>query len=120
MNDFRLLVVIPSLYNPANYGRYSVCLLSPGVSYPPVSTVVLSEGLLVLYCTLIWKEYYVGILPDGYIRTNPLPQIPTKQSVPPSKDSLLGYYGIPLAIPTLRSLIGPSIDKVRIPWLSFH
>jgi len=23
-------------YNPANYGRYSVCLLSPGVSYPPV------------------------------------------------------------------------------------
>jgi len=40
MNDFRLLVAIPSLYNPANYGRYSVCLLSPGVSYPPVFTVV--------------------------------------------------------------------------------
>jgi len=36
MNDFRLLVAIPSLYNPANYGRYSVSLLSPGVSYPPV------------------------------------------------------------------------------------
>jgi hypothetical protein len=32
-------VAIPSLYNPANYGRYSVCLLSPGVSYPPVFTV---------------------------------------------------------------------------------
>ena len=62
----------------------------------------------------------VGILPDGYVCTNPLPQIPTKQSVPPSKDSLLGYYGIPLAIPTLRSLIGPAIDKVQIPWLSFH
>jgi len=30
MNDFRLLVAIPSLHNPANYGRYSVCLLSPG------------------------------------------------------------------------------------------
>ena len=39
MNDFRLLVAIPSLYNPANYGRFSVCFLSPGVSYPPVSTV---------------------------------------------------------------------------------
>jgi len=39
MNGFRLLVVIPSLYNPANYGRYSVCFLSPGVSYPPVITV---------------------------------------------------------------------------------
>ena len=57
----------------------------------------------------------VGILPDGYVRTNPLPQIPTKQSIPPSKDSL-----IPIAIPTLRSLIGPAIDKVQIPWLSFH
>jgi hypothetical protein len=32
-------VAIPSLYNPANYGRYSVCFLSPGVSYPPVFTV---------------------------------------------------------------------------------
>ena len=62
----------------------------------------------------------VGILPDGYVRTNPLPQITTRQSVPPSKDSLLGYYGIPIAIPTLRSLVGPAIDKVRIPWLSFH
>jgi hypothetical protein len=62
----------------------------------------------------------VGILPDGYIRTNPLPQITTRQSVPPSKDSLLGYYRIPIAIPTLRSLVGPTIDKVRIPWLSFH
>jgi hypothetical protein len=63
----------------------------------------------------------VGILPEGtYVRTNPLPQIPTKQSVSPSKDSLLGYYGIPIAIPTLRSLIGPAIGKVRIPWLSFH
>jgi hypothetical protein len=40
MNDFRLLVAIPSLYNPANYGRFSVCFLSPGVSYPPVFTVV--------------------------------------------------------------------------------
>ena len=31
-------MAIPSLYNPANYGRYSVCFLSPGVSYPPVYT----------------------------------------------------------------------------------
>jgi len=67
-----------------------------------------------------YKVLSVGILPDGYVRTNPLPQIPTKQSVSPSKDSLLGYYRIPQAIPTLHSLIGPAIDKVRIPWLSFH
>ena len=45
MNDFRLLVAIPSLNNPANYGRFSVCLLSPGVSYPPVSTVVYLPSL---------------------------------------------------------------------------
>ena len=62
----------------------------------------------------------VGILPDGYVRTNPLPQIPTRQSVPTNKDSLPGYFGIPIAIPTLRSLIGPAISKVRTPWLSFH
>jgi hypothetical protein len=70
--------------------------------------------------TIFARLTLVGILPDGYVPTNPLPQIPTKQSVPTSKDSLLGYYGIPIAIPMLRSLIGPAIDKVRIPWLSFH
>ena len=31
-------MAIPCLCKPANYGRYSVCLLSPGVSYPPVYT----------------------------------------------------------------------------------
>ncbi len=29
-------MAIPSLYNPANYDRFSVCSLSPGVPYPPV------------------------------------------------------------------------------------
>jgi len=29
MNDFRLLVAIPFLNNPANYVRFSVCLLNP-------------------------------------------------------------------------------------------
>jgi hypothetical protein len=54
----------------------------------------------------------VGILPDGYVRTNPLPQIPTKQSVPTSRERLPGYFGIPMVISTLRNLIGPAIDKV--------
>jgi hypothetical protein len=62
----------------------------------------------------------VGILPDEYVRTNPLPQIPTKQSVPTSKDSLPGYFRIPIVIPTLCSLIRPAMSKVRTPWLSFH
>ena len=29
-------MAIPSLNNKANYGRFNVCFLSPGVSYPPV------------------------------------------------------------------------------------
>ena len=33
-------LIPPCFYYPANYGRFSVCFLSPGVSYPPVSTVV--------------------------------------------------------------------------------
>ncbi len=56
-------------------------------------------------------KYYVGILPDRYQWTNPLPQIPTKQSVPTSREVLPGYFGLPIRIPTLRSLIGPAIGK---------
>ncbi len=36
-------MAIPPLYNPANYGRFSVWFLSPGGSYPPVSTVVFTS-----------------------------------------------------------------------------
>jgi hypothetical protein len=54
---------------------------------------------------------YVGILPDGYQRTNPLSQIPTEQSVPTSRECLPGYFGLLIRIPTLRSLIGPAIGK---------
>jgi hypothetical protein len=62
----------------------------------------------------------VGILPDGYQRTNPLPKNPTKQSVPTSREVLPGYFGLPIRIPTLCSLIGPAIGKAQIPWLSCH
>ncbi len=53
----------------------------------------------------------VGILPDGYQQTSPHPQIPTKQSVPTSRECLPGYFGCPIRIPILRSLIGPAIGK---------
>jgi hypothetical protein len=62
----------------------------------------------------------VGFLPDGYVHTNPLPQIPVKQSVPASRERLPGYFGIQIVIPLLRSLIEPAISKVQTPWLSFH
>ncbi len=61
---------------------------------------------------LLLVVYFVGTLPDGYVRTNPLPQIPTKQSVPTTRERLPGYLGIPIRIPTLRSLIGPAIARM--------
>ena len=63
MNDFRLLVAIPSLYNPANYGRYSVCFLSPGVSYPPVFTVhcTLPSGGNPYFCRFFGVDYAIGV-----------------------------------------------------------
>jgi hypothetical protein len=58
----------------------------------------------------------VGSLPDGYVRTNPLPQVPTKQSVPTSRICLPTYFGLPVVIPTLRRIVGPAIARARIPW----
>jgi hypothetical protein len=57
----------------------------------------------------------VGTLPDGCICTNPLPQVPTKQSVPSSGKRLPAYLGIPLLIPVLRRALGPAITRVQIP-----
>jgi hypothetical protein len=34
----------------------------------------------------------VGTLTDGYVRTSPLPQVPTKQSAPPSGKYLPPYF----------------------------
>ena len=54
----------------------------------------------------------VGTLPDGYVRTNPLPQVPSRQSAP---ITLPTYFRLPIVIPTLRRLLGPTIARVRIP-----
>jgi hypothetical protein len=45
----------------------------------------------------------------SYVRTYPLPQVPTKQSDPITGKRLPPYYEIPILIPTLRCLIGPTI-----------
>jgi hypothetical protein len=58
----------------------------------------------------------VGTLPNGYLKLNPLPQVPIKQSAPTSKIRLPTYLGIPIAIPRLRRIVGPAIAKTRIPW----
>ena len=57
----------------------------------------------------------VGTLPDGYVRTNPLPQVPTRQSAPITAARLPPYFRLPVVIPTLRRLLGPAIARVRIP-----
>jgi hypothetical protein len=58
----------------------------------------------------------VGTLPDGYLKSNPLPQVPTKQSALTSKICLPPYLGLPIGIPTLRRIVGPAIAKAQIPW----
>jgi hypothetical protein len=59
----------------------------------------------------------VGTLPDGYLKSNPLPQVPTKKSAPTSKIRLPPYLGLPIAIPTLRRIVGGlAIAKAQIPW----
>ena len=57
----------------------------------------------------------VGTLPDGYVRTNPLPQVPSRQSAPITAAHLPTYFRLPVVIPTLRRLLGPAIARVRIP-----
>jgi hypothetical protein len=59
---------------------------------------------------------YVGTLPDGYACTYPLPQVPTKQSVPTRGKCLPTYFGTPLLIPTLRRAMQPAIARVQTPW----
>jgi hypothetical protein len=58
----------------------------------------------------------VGTLPDGYLKLNSLPQVPTKQSAPTSKICLPPYLGLPIAIPMLHRIVGPAIAKAQIPW----
>ncbi len=57
----------------------------------------------------------VGTLPDGYVRTNSLPQVPSRQSAPITAARLPTYFRLPVVIPTLRRLLGPAIARVRIP-----
>ena len=55
-----------------------------------------------------------GILPEGYVPTNPLPQVPTRQSAPITGARVPPYSRLRLETPTLRRLLGPAIARVRI------
>jgi hypothetical protein len=68
------------------------------------------------YAKEITMSLGVGTLPDGYVRTNPLPQVPTKKSVQTSRIRLPPYFGLPILIPTLSRIVGSTIARARIPW----
>ncbi len=97
---------------------------TPNVYYPPGGTawqqpapptqygkMPQAKGIYRLQTTMA-----VGTLPDGYLKSNPLPQVPTKQSVPTSKVCLPPDFGLPIGIPTLRRIVGPAIARAQIPW----
>ncbi len=58
----------------------------------------------------------VGTLLDGYLWTNPLPQVLTRQSVPASKIHLPLSFGLPIGIPTLSRIGIPTIARAQIQW----
>jgi hypothetical protein len=87
--------------------------------YGPFKGVVprnLAKIAMTCYAKEITMPLGVGTLPDRYVRTNPLPQVPTKQSVQISRIQLPPYIGLPIVIPTLRRIVGPAIARARIPW----
>ncbi len=53
----------------------------------------------------------IGTLPDGYHKSNPLPQVPTNQIVLTSKVRSPSYFGLPIGIPTLCKIIGPTVAR---------
>ncbi len=89
--------------------------------YGPFKGVVwrnLAKIAMTCYTKEITLSLGVGTLPDGYVRTNPLPQVPTKQSVQTNRICLPPYFGFPIVIPTLCRIVGPVIARARIPrWL---
>ncbi len=87
--------------------------------YGPFKGVVqrkLAKITMTCYVKEITMSLGVGTLPDGYVRTNPLTQVPTKQSVKTSRICLPPYFRLPIAIPTLQRIVEPAIARARIPW----
>jgi hypothetical protein len=84
--------------------------------YGPFKGVIRRNLAKTCYAKEITMSLGVGTLPDGFVRTNPLPQVPTKKSVQTSRIPLAPYFGLPIVIPTLRRIVGPTIDRARIPW----
>ena len=54
------------------------------VATPTVAVTIAATAVTVA----VANATTVGIVPDGYVHTNPLPQIPTKQSVPANREHI--------------------------------
>jgi hypothetical protein len=76
----------------------------------------LAKITMTCYAKEITMSLGVGNLPDGYVRTNPLHQVLTKQSVQISRIRLQPYFVLPIVIPMLRRIVEPTIAIARIPW----
>jgi hypothetical protein len=76
----------------------------------------LAKIAMTCYAKEITMPLGVGNLPDGYVRTNSLPQVLTKQSVQTSRIRLPPYFGLPIVIPTLLRIVEPAIARARITW----
>ncbi len=101
------------------FHAYTLFCSANGIGYC-VTQHKIARIISIVSGVLWWRYATVGTIPDGYVRTNPLPQVPTRQSVPTTRKHIPGYLGLPIGIPTLRSIIAPAIDRVQTPWLSFH
>jgi hypothetical protein len=87
--------------------------------YGPFKGVVwrsLAKIAMTCYAKEITMSLGVGTLPDGYVRTNQLPQVPTKQSIQKSRICLPPLSGLLIVIPMLRRIVGLEIARARIPW----
>ncbi len=87
--------------------------------YGPFKGVVwrfIAKIAMTCYAKEITMSLGVPTLPDGYVQTNPLSQVPTKQSVQTRRICLPPYFGLPVVIPMLRRIVGPAIARARIPW----
>ena len=65
----------------------------------------------------------VGTLPDGYLKLNPLPQVPTRQSVPTGKTHLPTYFKLPQVPPNRCLMMTPPQPLLVLStptWHIFH
>jgi hypothetical protein len=110
-------VAIPPLYNPANYGRFSVWFLSPGGSYPPVSTVVAYFIPICAFCMLHVARGLTNLRNQAAWSDGAMQEIPEKPPRPFKSRFILSLWST-----VARSRHRPHVSRAgrrahrRRPW----